>query len=1089
MPPRLYLAPGLDAARRHIIAAIDKFQQPCRRLGPAQLLLPSREAIREMQRFMGDHLGIRFTQFYGLGRWVLDQAGQYPGEVSDVLTTGLVSRLLEEMQAEGELTTFSRVWDKPGFTRVLVDWIREMKSQGIPAEQVRAHAQESGGERDRQLANLYLRYQSFLSERDLYDPDGLLWLAAEALENHPGLACSDGPFVLLGFDHFNPLQLRILKQLAVRCLDFSIYLTWDPARDAHSLALYRLGQTRAVLERQLVPEVIFLQEAERLASILQHLKASLFEHDAEKTGDTNRPSFQVISAPSREAEIRHALRQIKGLLLDGVHPQDISLLAPEPGVYLPLARAVSEEYGVPLQLNQPAGENPAFRTLALLLSLAPSFPRRETLDALRSPYVRQNWLSEEQVELLDRLSRERPVVGGLEQWQFALRPLDPGEPGYDENERGGPQLARSLGAEALTAIWEGLQAFCAHLTPPPADSYPAYALWIQEALLGIFPDEAEAEGEPIGEPPASLQLVESCRQVEAYAARDLSALAIVLGKLHELVEAGQALVRLHKIQDRSSTSESGIQSASQGQEYPGITDWGAFRDALLDLLDFTNLPPDISAAGVRFGQLSAARDAPSDHLFVLGLSEGEFPRPPSPDVFYSPQEREAYPLPLRRTDPAEEASLWWQVIGSARRSLTLLRPRLDENGAPWLPSPFWEALVELVEGLEEEELPIAAPPHPEQAACHSELLVALAASGARIVPTPLQESWETAMRCHAVTLERQSWAGPGIYEGILTAPDLRAELAERFGPRHYWSASRLNRYGSCPFGFFAQYVLRLEALPDPEEGFDAMQQGSLLHAVLERTFARLVKAGLSLTQENQEQILECLDQACFEIFESAPQRYGFRPGSLWTYEQSELKRLLEAWLRWECGANGEAGSDTRARFWPYQQEITFGLAGSRLPALVLEDSDGSRYRVYGVIDRIDRDENGNLRVMDYKSGSATYSQADIQKGLACQTVLYALAAEPLLTPGARVVESCYLLIPSRQTSGRLQFDGRAIENETVQAALDKTLAFIRFTRQGEFPSLPAKASGGPACQTYCDFKGLCRVSRHGIAKARRRLPV
>jgi hypothetical protein len=116
------------------------------------------------------------------------------------------------------------------------------------------------------------------------------------------------------------------------------------------------------------------------------------------------------------------------------------------------------------------------------------------------------------VELLDRLSRERPVVRGLEQWQFALRPLDPGEPGYDEDERGGPQLARSLGAEALTAIWEGLQAFCAHLTPPPAASYPAYALWIQEAVLGIFPDEQEAEGEPRREPPASLQLADCCRQ-------------------------------------------------------------------------------------------------------------------------------------------------------------------------------------------------------------------------------------------------------------------------------------------------------------------------------------------------------------------------------------------------------------------------------------------------------------------------------------------------------------------------------------------------------------------------------------------------
>ena len=1080
MPPRLYLASGLDEIRKHVSAAIDKSRISGIPLGSTRLLLPSGEAIQEMQRFLGKSLGTHFTQFYGFGRWVLDQAGHYPGEASDVVITGLVSRLLAEMQVQGELTSFSSVWDKSGFTRRLVEWIREMKSQGIPPEQVRAQALASGKKRDFQLSNIYQRYQTFLLERDLSDPDGLLWLAAEALEANPGLACSEGPFIVSGFDHFNPLQLRILKQMASRCPDFSLYLAWDATRDENSLALYRLGQTRAALEWQLIPEVILLEERAAVVSILQHLKSSVFEHSTTKARDTNPPAFRAVSAPSREAEIRYALRQVKGLLLEGVAPEDIALLAPAPGVYLPLARSVADEYGVPIQLSQPAMENPAISSLALLLSLAPDFPRRETLDALHSPYFRQDWLSAGQVDLLDQLSRERPVVRGLDQWQFALRPLDPGEPGYDEDERGGPQLARGLGAEALSSIWDGLQAFCQHLTPAAAASYRDYALWLQEAVLGIFPDEQETEGEAPVNPLASLHMAGCCRESEAYAARDLQALELALGALRELVEAGQILTPVQPgsaWEDNPESKDGGQSGVSSSSRIIG---WSKFREELLDLLSYASLPSGVSGAGVRFGQLSAARDATCEHLFVLGLSEGEFPHPPGPDVFYSTQEREQHPLPLRKADPAEDASLWWQVIGSVRRSLTLLRPRLDENGALWLPSPFWDALLELVDGIKVEEIPIAAPPSIEQAACHSELLVALAAAGARAVPAPLQGSWETAKRCYAVTELRQGWGQPGIYEGILAAPDLREELAERFGPKHGWSASRLNRYGSCPFGFFAQYVLKLEAQPDPEEGFDAMQQGSLLHAVLERTFGNLVKAGLSLSLGNQEVVLEHLEQACQEVFESAPQRYGFRPGSLWKYEQFELKRQLQALLRWESTETGGV-----ARFWPYKQEATFGLPGARLPALVLEDADGSRYKVYGLIDRIDRDEDGNLRVIDYKSGSATYSPAEIEKGLACQTALYALAVEPLLAPGSRVVESCYLLIPVREISGGLLFDGRVINNETVKAAVRMALTFIRFTRQAEFPSLPARA-GKLACQSTCEFSGLCRVSRHGITKARRR---
>lgn len=1066
----MYLSPSSSAARQHVAGKIEQSRQ-VDPLTPLRLLLPTGEAIRNLRRCLGSKLGLQFFQFYGLGRWILDQASRYPVEVSDVLVSRLVQQSLRQMLAQGELTSFEKVWDKPGFIQVLIDWIREMKSQGITPQDVWQQALRSGAKRDYQLALIYQRYQDFLTNNNNVDPDGLLWLAADALSGDAQLARSQVPFMILGFDHFNPLQIRILQKLAERCGEFSIYLPWDERRSGLSLALSRLTQTRMKLEEKLAPQVAVLADPTLAAPSLQHITDNIFEHGAAVLQDSDPPTLSAVSAPSREAEVRYALREVKRLLIKGVSVHEIALLAPAPQVYRALVSTVGEEYGIPLQLYQPASESPLSAILINLLGLAPDFPRRQVLDALRSPYLRQSWLSVEQVELLDQLSRERPVVRGREQWRFALRPLEQGEPGYDEDERGGPRLARRLGSEQLGQIQHGLEAFFDHLTPPVATSYRELALWMQEAWLGIMP-ETDPEAEQPGSLPESLDLAGCCRESQIYAQRDLQALMLALGAMRELVEAEQ-------IAPVSAMPSVEWQDQQVGSVSPI---WESFRSEFMQLLAHTSLAPDLIQAGVRFSPLSASRDGPSQHLFILGLSEGEFPRPPHPDVFYSPQEREQQLLPLLRLDPGADASLWWQVLGSAKRSLTLLRPRLDENGAPWLPSPFWVSTLQLVEGARQVEIPIAEPPRVEQAACYSELLVALASSGAQNVPAELQPRWEAAQSSYAVTRLRQSWGRPGIFEGFLEAPDLRGELAARFGIRRGWSASRLNAYGNCPFGFFAQSVLELEALPDPVEGFDALQRGSLLHAILEQLYAELVRAGIPVTLATQEAILERLAQICREVFLSAPQRYGFRPGSLWTYEQQELKRQLEVFLRWECAENEQL-----ARFWPYKQEEKFGFRGSALPPLLLEDVDGSQVRLHGVIDRVDRDAEGNLRVIDYKSGSSTYTTGDIELGLAFQTALYALAVEPHLLPGAKVAESSYLHIPIRKASGKVQFDGKVGENETVQAAVAMALAFIRFIQRGEFPSLPGKPGWGSlGCRQYCDFNGLCRLSRQGITKARRR---
>ena len=1022
-------------------------------LTPVSILLPTSGVINDLRGQLGDTMGVQMYQFYRLGNAVLDEAGIPIHEINDTAIRRLIRRILGELSAAGHLTTFTPVWEKPGFVEVMLNWVREMKSQGIFPENYDEYARGEGTEQDRQLAELYLRYQTFMQARNFSDADGLLWVTAEALEEDPALFRSDGPMVVLGFDQFTPVQIRILRQLAGRFDELNIYLLWDESRPEDSLALARLRRARQALLENIPMEVTIIPEEGIPNPLFTHLQQNLFEPG--ETQPTDNQYLQLIEAPSREAEVRRALREVKRLLLEGVPPADIAILASNKNTYLPILRAVSTEYGLPVEVERPLMDNPAVAALANLLKLPHSYSWQHTIEALRSPYIRQSWLSEEQIELLDQLSRERPVVAGREQWAFAVRPLEMDTQDSDDEDLGSPPLVATLDPERLAAIEGGMTAFFDHLTPPAAANYRDYTWWLQTAVIGCTP-ETESDEDEVVEATPTLDLLSCCRE-GPFSQRDLEALGLVMWALRRLLASAETVPTEAEVS------------------------WETYRDEVLGVLRVMHIPRDPLQPNVRFARLEEGRARVVDHMFVLGLSEGEFPTPPPADTLYAPDERENHPLPLIRFSPADDASLWWQVIGNVNRQLVLLRPYIDDNGAPWQASPYWEAVSDCFTDLQAQRIPIADHPTPENAASQSELLVGLAQTGARTIPEDLDHQWAYAQHADGIMRQRHSYNPPGEYEGVLRADSLTAELAEQYGDQRVWSASRLNRYANCPYGFFAEYVLKLEARQDPEEGLDALQRGSLLHAILEHLYKRLTELGVAPTKGNQATILQHLEESCAEVFPSAPQRYGFRPSALWGYERRELFRLLRALVVWECESN-----DLEARFLPYLQEAGFGISQSELPQLEVT-GEHARFRLRGMIDRVDRDSVGNLRVIDYKSGSTTWSKPDLQKGLALQTALYALAAERFwVGQGGRVAESHYWHIPSRKASGSLKLQGTVREHEIAEAAIQQAAWSVAQVRSGIFPSAPGKpVQGGMQCSNYCDFAPICRVTRQSIAKGRR----
>jgi ATP-dependent helicase/nuclease subunit B len=142
------------------------------------------------------------------------------------------------------------------------------------------------------------------------------------------------------------------------------------------------------------------------------------------------------------------------------------------------------------------------------------------------------------------------------------------------------------------------------------------------------------------------------------------------------------------------------------------------------------------------------------------------------------------------------------------------------------------------------------------------------------------------------------------------------------------------------------------------------------------------------------------------------------------------------------------------------------MAGNRQPVLRLPDD--SLLAVTGRIDRVDRREDGELVIIDFKTGSAREFAEDgkggpFRGGRHLQSGLYALAAEQLL--GRRVAAFEYRF-PTPKGENLVARHDRAVLDTAPRVILD----LLGQVERGEF--LPTTDSHDCA---FCDFREICRV--------------
>lgn len=1024
--------------------------------------------------------------FHDFAERVLVSSTQRVAPLSPTMQRMILRRIVDRLLDQKELRYYAGIAGTAGFLDLVASFIAELKrSETWPEDFLKACCAPGSlpRQRDRELAEIYRRYQNALLDHGVYDSEGRFWSACQSLKNGEWGAFERLDLVVLdGFSDFTHTQLEILRLLAGRAQQFVVSLPLEEPTtrgDLFAKSKSVLEQLRRIGQVSLVPlsgstaSVPSKESANRiLPPAVEHVSRHLFANARSISRAESADGLEIVAAAGQQGEVNWLAARVKTLLIEGARPEQIVIAFRDLADYRDLIVDTFESAGIPASCASgiPLDRVPVCRALIQVLQLeAEDWPFRRLLGVLDSSFFQPDWNE----------------LGGA-----AIRSV-------------AEVLRRFKLGEGRERILEWLREACreaeAPAAPADADRLPPFVLNRARRLLERLSRVTEKLRQP--------------HDLEHWA-QCVGSLITDLGFAKEppgieglptnlATSATDDCDRVERLLFDAAKSEKILGEEPVRRTLP------QFLLEFSDLLKHADARMAASESGrVRVLSTEHVRNLDVPYLFVAGLTERSFPRRQNDDCLFSEFERRALNdrglrLAHRAERAQEEMLMFYSVVTRARKRLTLSYPAVSANGEPLSCSPYLTALQELFTTealpvhLEEQLDPI---PTPERVLSNSDARVrglfetldrkpGLLRSVAEI---PGNLSTVQAI-LSAADMHAARFHSPGFtnFEGVLENPENLAWVAERYSPAREFSATQLEAYAACPFQYFVSNLLGVEPLPVVELETEYGRRGTLVHDILAELHRTLAGETDAARVES-----DVITARFHELLEDRLGRYP--AGSEVDRSLLEIEaRLLREW--------GTAYGEQHTSFFEDQPEgcdrppvpslfeMAFGKgrrgAGEDLERAALIVGDGERsVRISGRIDRIDVGKSAGktvFSVIDYKTGKTRSDKFDeIASGRALQLALYTLAVIrlDLAGPGARPLLMGYWHIRDQGfTSGlrsKKKGNGHSALEEAVWETLMKTLdelipKLAAAMRAGQFPVYNSDA----ACTGRCPFHTVCRVSQ------------
>jgi ATP-dependent helicase/nuclease subunit B len=1000
------------------------------------------------------------ANFYEFVARILEHNQRAGREISPAERNLLIEHIIDGLASKKKIRYLAPLLGFRGLASSVGDFIKELKQNTIMPEQFLECTRRDASGKGAEMGAIYNEYQRILKDANLYDTEGRLWRVRDLIK-----AGKMAPFEQVeeifidNFANFTPSEFDIIKALSAHVKSITFAITCEEGERRKEL-FETTSSTVALIERNFPDARKAAPDAgTRAEGLLGVLRENLFAPLAGRA-PVNDERIRIVRCPSRAAEAAEIGRRIKALLLEGRKADDIVVIARSLANYAPLFEEIFREQGIPFAVasRRRLSESAVARSVMHLLEIPlEDFSRHSVMRFLGSPYARA-LIGEFDAAAVDRVSREAQVAAGLEAWRERIAShakrledlLENPEAGEDLPDE--PEKLRGRLADAAKAR-DFADAFFARLEEMSAET--SIAGYVERVL-------SLTEG-------AELRAACVDPNMPEKTGEDFAALAAFREELRRLAAI--------------------METTGRAGERTGYADFiDNVRRLLEATVDASRAKPD---GRVRIMEVADTRGLFFPIVFVCGLVEKEFPRQIPQSPFYNDAARRE----MRRRDgillsehgegQKFEMFLFYTAVTRATERLYLTHPLVDAEGREAMPSYY---LTEVERLFEKEKLPTerispgeVLPSH-ENAVSRREMLAAalndaldrdkprfdvmkfLGPLAGRGVP-----SLRPVARAIAVVHDRESRRQYGVYDGILGDARIhkRLEAAMR---EAVLSASRLGAYGSCPFRYFAERILGLEEIVEPEDELTSINKGKFYHAILRDFFVELRERGSTvILEENCEAAAGLLEKMAKDYFEWLRKSGAVANEIVFMAEANEILEALRAFIA------AEAKNNEKKRSEPSHFEIAFGFdrplkswdPASTAKPLVIK---GGKFpiRVRGVIDRLDRATEGWI-VLDYKTGSTQFSKARFEDGSDLQLPLYVIAVNEVLRPGGeQAVDGFYYMLKSFRHSASL---GKGMA-EICEDVKQRAVAHAANICAGRFP--PEPRDGG-ACRA-CAAREICAYS-------------
>ena len=266
----------------------------------------------------------------------------------------------------------------------------------------------------------------------------------------------------------------------------------------------------------------------------------------------------------------------------------------------------------------------------------------------------------------------------------------------------------------------------------------------------------------------------------------------------------------------------------------------------------------------------------------------------------------------------------------------------------------------------------------------------------------------------------------------------------------------------CPFKAYIEHRILRQTEDEPEFGLDARDAGTIVHDILENIWREL-QSFSALNRMEETHLLLLIERHVEHYIDAPNSKFQYDRKHLLNLEKPRLKELLMEWFTLE--------KDQRIA--PY----TVMAVEKRI------QSEFGGIPITLVIDRIDRTDQGDCLIIDYKTGQAEISDWNGVRPKSPQMPLYALALEQQANYSIKGIGFGKLKTNDCALKGFTELDNIGASFKT-NLSRDKTPWAEQLQEwhanlsdlaqeflDGHALVNPSKAN---PCQ-YCDLSSVCRV--------------